>query len=62
MDHPLPELLRRGVPITLSTDDPAMFHTSLIEEYRQAYEMGLTEDELEEVVQSAFRYAFVTQP
>jgi len=60
-DHPLPELLRHGVPITLSTDDPAMFHTSLAEEYRQAYEMGLTEDELAEVVESGFRYAFASR-
>ena len=59
-DHPLPELLRHSVPITISTDDPAMFHTSLGEEYRQAHEMGLTEDELAEVVQSGFRYAFAT--
>jgi adenosine deaminase len=58
-DHPLPELLRHGVPVTLSTDDPAMFHTSLAEEYQHAHAMGLTENELAKVVQSSFRYAFV---
>ena len=57
-EHPLPELLRRGVPVTLSTDDPAMFHTTLAEEYRAAWEMGLTEQELERLVESGFRYGF----
>src|SRR5215475_9557605 len=57
-EHPLPELLRRGVPVTLSTDDPAMFHTSLDEEYRRAHEMGLTENELAALVENGFRYAF----
>ena len=57
-EHPLPELLRRGVPITLSTDDPAMFHTTLAEEYRLAHQMGLTEEELAGLVENGFRYAF----
>jgi adenosine deaminase len=57
-EHPLPELVRRGVPVTLSTDDPAMFHTSLAEEYRQAHAMGLTEEELAGLVENGFRYAF----
>lgn len=57
-DHPLPELLRHGVPITLSTDDPAMFHTSLAEEYQHAHAMGLAEPELAALVESGFQYAF----
>ena len=59
-DHPLPALLRHGVPVTLSTDDPAMFHTSLVEEYQHAHAMGLTENELADIVQDGFRYAFNT--
>lgn len=35
-DHPLNEWISRGVPFTLSTDDPAIFQTSLYEEYNQA--------------------------
>src|SRR6267154_3442286 len=38
-DHPLPTLLRHGIPIVLSPDDPAMFHTPLQEEYANAARM-----------------------
>ena len=57
-DHPLPFLLRRGIPVVLSSDDPAMFHTSIGEEYRHAHEMGLNATELELLVANGFRYAF----
>jgi aminodeoxyfutalosine deaminase len=59
-EHPLLPLFRRGVPIVLSTDDPAMFHTSLIEEYAHAYAMGLTEKELTRLIAQGFQHAFVT--
>jgi aminodeoxyfutalosine deaminase len=57
-EHPLGEIVRRGVPVTISTDDPAMFHTSLEEEYRNAHRMGLSEEELAGVVENGFRFAF----
>jgi len=57
-DHPLPELLRHGIPIVLSTDDPAMFHTTLHEEYRNAARMGLQEHELARIVEMGFEHAF----
>ena len=57
-EHPLPELIRKGVPVTISTDDPAMFHTSLQEEYAAAHRMGMTEEELAGLVASGFRFAF----
>jgi len=57
-EHPLAEIVRRGVAVTLATDDPAMFHTSLGEEYRNAWGMGLTEEEILEVVENGFRFAF----
>lgn len=57
-DHPLPKLLRHGIPVVLSTDDPAMFHTSLGEEYRHAERMGLSESELKEVMRMSFDHAF----
>ncbi len=57
-DHPLPKLLRHGVPVVLSTDDPAMFHTTLHTEYENAARMGLQEDELARIVEMGFQYAF----
>jgi len=57
-DHPLPQLLRHGVPVVLSTDDPAMFHTDLVGEYIAARQMGLSEGELRSLVQASFAHAF----
>jgi len=57
-NHPLPKLLRHGIPVVLSTDDPAMFHTTLHEEYENAARMGLREDELARIVEMGFQYAF----
>jgi adenosine deaminase len=59
--HPLPQLLRHGIPVVLSTDDPSMFHTSLSEEYRHAQKMGLSERELKEVVANSFTFSFLSE-
>jgi aminodeoxyfutalosine deaminase len=58
-DHPLPKLLRHGIPIVLSTDDPAMFHTTLAEEYANAARMGLQEHELARIVEMGFEHSFL---
>ena len=56
--HPLPQLLRHGIPVTLSTDDPPMFHTDLATEYRNAHRMGLSDPELASLLQASFTHAF----
>ncbi len=58
-DHPLPKLLRHGIPIVLSTDDPAMFRTTLQQEYANAARMGLEEDELARIVEMGFEHSFL---
>jgi adenosine deaminase len=60
-DHPLPALFRHGIPIVLSTDDPAMFHTTLTEEYEHAHRLGMTESELLLMAQMSFDFAFDRQ-
>jgi adenosine deaminase len=57
-DHPLPKLARHGIPVVLSTDDPAMFHTTLLDEYENARRMGLSETELAGLIQASFDHAF----
>src|SRR5215831_6779942 len=57
-DHPLPNLFRHGIPIVLSTDDPALFDTTLRGEYANAARMGLQESELEQICDMGFQYAF----
>lgn len=60
-DHPLSALFRHGIPIVLSTDDPAMFHTTLAEEYQHAHQLGMTEKELLRLAQMSFDFAFERQ-
>jgi aminodeoxyfutalosine deaminase len=58
LDHPLPQLLRHGIPVVLSTDDPAMFHTDLTSEYAATHQMGLSGPELRQLAQASFDHAF----
>lgn len=60
-DHPLPQLLRHGIPVVLSTDDPAMFHTTLLAEYENAAKMGLNEFELAQLADVSFECAFLSE-
>jgi aminodeoxyfutalosine deaminase len=60
-DHPLPRLYRHGIPVVLSTDDPAMFQTTLFGEYENAQRMGLTENELAHLAAMSLEHAFLTE-
>jgi adenosine deaminase/aminodeoxyfutalosine deaminase len=55
-EHPVRVLYDAGVPITIHTDDPAFFHTTLTREYELAEKsFGLPAAEL---ASNSFRYAF----
>ncbi len=58
-DHPLRELYRRGLMITLASDDPAMFHTSLNAEYDAGLRLGLTLGEMVHIATAGFVAAFL---
>ncbi len=57
--HPMAKLFRHGIPVVLSTDDPAMFHTGLLDEYRHARRLGLNEEELTRMADMSFEYGFM---
>lgn len=60
-EHVLPQLLKDRVPVTLGSDDPAMFHTSLLEEYAAAGRMGIAPEQIVEIAEAGFRHAFLPE-
>jgi len=60
-EHPLPQLWRHGIPVVLSTDDPAMFDTTLLEEYENAARMGFDETQLARLADMSFEHAFLSE-
>ena len=58
--HPFPLLLKRGVPVSINTDDPALFDTDLTGEYELAVtQFGLSRDELTQLVLHSVNRAFL---
>jgi aminodeoxyfutalosine deaminase len=57
--HPVRRLWDAGVPIVLNSDDPPMFHTTLLDEYRiAAKHFGFTPNELSRLAEDSLRYSF----
>jgi aminodeoxyfutalosine deaminase len=57
--HPLASFFRRGLPVTISSDDPAMFETTLSKEYVHAHRMGLQSVDLVAIAEASFQHAFL---
>jgi aminodeoxyfutalosine deaminase len=61
-EHPLPRLVAAGVPVTVATDDPPMFGTTLLQEYEVAADiLGLDEDGLTDLAAASFDAAFLPE-
>lgn len=59
-EHPLADFCRRKIPVALSTDDPAMFHTSIRNEYETAATaMGFSAADLCDLAENSFEYGFL---
>ena len=55
--HPVRLFYENDVPFTINTDDPAFFHTTLIEEYRiLAEQFEFQEDEIREIIKRGFEF------
>jgi aminodeoxyfutalosine deaminase len=61
-EHPVRKLFDAGVPIVLNTDDPDMFHTDLVSEYRIVRDVfHFNEPELRELAKNSFRASFLPE-
>jgi adenosine deaminase/aminodeoxyfutalosine deaminase len=59
-EHPVRKFFDEGLMITLSTDDPAMFQTSLNKEFEIAQqEFSFTEDHLRELARNSIEASFL---
>jgi adenosine deaminase/aminodeoxyfutalosine deaminase len=61
-EHTARKLFDAGVLITLNTDDPDMFHTTLEREYRIAQDaLGFTDNELRLLASNSFQASFLPE-
>jgi adenosine deaminase/aminodeoxyfutalosine deaminase len=61
-EHPLPALVAAGVPVSINSDDPPMFSTSLNREYAVAAGLlGLDETGVAELARQAVRQSFADE-
>lgn len=59
-EHPVRRIFEAGVPITLASDDPALFQTNLVQEYRLlADHFGFTREELWQINLNSVRASFL---
>jgi adenosine deaminase/aminodeoxyfutalosine deaminase len=59
-DHPVKRYFEEGMMVTLNSDDPAMFATSLSREYQIVQEhFGFTDEHLRELARNSFEAAFL---
>ena len=59
--HPVPEMLRQGLHVTINSDDPAYFGGYVNENYRQlAHAVGLTREQLTLLARNSFEGSFLT--
>jgi adenosine deaminase/aminodeoxyfutalosine deaminase len=58
--HPVRRMFDSGLMITLNSDDPAMFQTTVAREYQIAHEIfGFTQDQLRELARNSFEASFL---
>ena len=59
--HPVKALFEAGVPVTINSDDPTFFGTTLADEYAHVRALGVQDEGIFEMIKNGFRYAFMPE-
>ena len=59
--HPLREFLGAGIAVTLNSDDPSFFRTSVSKEYEHAAALGCGVDEIASIARASFERSFLPE-
>lgn len=61
-DHPIRRYLESGIPVTVGTDDPCMFQTTLAEEYRRLErECGFSPEEIRRLILTGIEVSWLPE-
>lgn len=61
-DHPIRTLFDAGIPVSVNSDDPPMFNTTLTQEFRELVDrFGFSAPELEEMTIGALQVSFLPE-
>ncbi len=58
--HPVKALYEAGVPVTINSDDPTFFGTTLMDEYSHVHFLGVPDEGILKMIENGFRYAFLS--
>ncbi|WP_035983043.1 adenosine deaminase [Leptospira meyeri] len=56
IDHPITRFLQNDIKLTIGSDDPGLFGTTMPEEYHHAHTAGVSEKDLETIRERSFSY------
>lgn len=56
IDHPITRFLQNDIKLTIGSDDPGLFGTTMPEEYGHAHTAGVSEKDLESIREKSFSY------
>ena len=59
--HPVKALFEAGVPITIHSDDPTFFGTTLTDEYAHVHTVGVQDEGIFKMIKNGFTYAFLPE-
>jgi len=59
--HPVKALYEAGVSVTINSDDPTFFGTTLAGEYAHVHALGVPEEGILRMIENGFKYAFLPE-